>query len=494
MLKRAMWFGGAVALFSGRLLAQEEPATEAASEEPPAEEASASAAVSFSTDSGTDADADASASDSDNSSYMKRYAPTDGRVEIGAFTGFLFVSSGHNLRNDSPHRAYEIPTRYMVGGRLGWYPSKFIGLEAEYMHARGAVRNAADTSDERVDFNSPRAQLVAQIGLWSITPFLVLGGGVLQSNSRPLGPDTDGLLHFGVGLKAALGESVALRLDLRENMTDRVNEDYGDIAWHEEAQLGLAFNLDRPAPVAAPVKRAEPDGDRDTVPDGRDECPNMPALTANGCPPDTDGDGVFDPDDHCPREKGIAPDGCPDRDSDKDGIPLPCDLCPEEKGVQPDGCPVRDTDGDGILDDKDKCPKEPETANGFEDADGCPDEVPKEVAAFTGVIQGIEFDRAKATIRNTSVRTLSKAVDVLKKHPSVRVEISGHTSSEGDAEFNQKLSEERAAAVKAWLVDHGIESDRIETRGAGPSEPIADNKTAAGRAKNRRIEFKLLKK
>jgi OOP family OmpA-OmpF porin len=153
---------------------------------------------------------------------------------------------------------------------------------------------------------------------------------------------------------------------------------------------------------------------------------------------------------------------------------------------------VRDTDGDGIFDDKDKCPKEPETKNGFEDEDGCPDKMPDKVKKFSGVVQGIYFDQGKATIRRQSTPTLDGAVNVLKEYPSISLEISGHTSSEGDPGFNQKLSQDRADAVKQWLVDRGIAPERIKTRGAGADEPIANNKTAAGRVKNRRIEFKVL--
>jgi OOP family OmpA-OmpF porin len=237
-----------------------------------------------------------------------------------------------------------------------------------------------------------------------------------------------------------------------------------------------------------------PDRDRDGVIDAADKCPDDAGLSADGCPPDTDTDGVLDRDDYCPREAGPAPKGCPiiDPDPDKDGVPLPCDVCPEEKGVKPDGCPIRDTDGDGVFDDKDKCVKEPETKNGFEDDDGCPDTIPEKVKKFTGVVEGIYFDQGKATIRKQSTRVLDAAVKVLQEFPSVSMEISGHTSSEGDQAFNDKLSQERADSVKQWLVDKGVSADRIKTRGAGPSEPIADNKTAAGRAKNRRIEFKII--
>ncbi len=484
MIRKSIRFVSVLVLVSSSVAAQEEAA----------EDASASGSVSFSSDDATSAEVEG---DGGEKPYMQRYAPTNGRVEFGAFTGVFFPSARHNLRNNAEHRPYESPTRYMIGSRLGWYPSKYLGIEAEFMHASGRVRNPGSDSELRVDFNAYRGQLVFQLP-WSFTPFLLAGAGALQANSRPLGPDTDGAVHFGAGFKIALGQPVALRLEFRENLTDRFNDENEDeitvtelVAWHEEAQLGLAFNLDRPPP-AAPPPAPPPDSDGDTVPDMKDECPDVAALTANGCPLDSDGDGVADPDDYCPREKGSKPKGCPDLDPDQDDVLLPCDLCPEEKGIQPDGCPVRDSDGDGILDDKDKCVKEPETKNGFEDGDGCPDEIPKEVKAFTGVIQGIEFDRAKATIRKTSVKTLSKAVDVLKKYPTVRVEISGHTSSEGDAAFNDKLSQERAAAVKDWMVDHGVEPDRIQTRGAGSSEPLADNKSAAGREKNRRIEFKLL--
>jgi OOP family OmpA-OmpF porin len=203
---------------------------------------------------------------------------------------------------------------------------------------------------------------------------------------------------------------------------------------------------------------------------------------------------VLDRDDYCPKEAGPAPKGCKivDPDPDQDGVPLPCDACPDEVGVKPDGCPIRDKDGDGIFDDKDKCINEPETKNGFEDADGCPDTLPERVKKFSGVVQGIFFDQGKATIRKQSATTLDSAVKVLQEFPSIKLEISGHTSSEGDGAFNQKLSQDRADAVKQWLVDKGVTTDRIKTRGVGPDEPIADNKTPAGRAKNRRIEFKVL--
>ena len=136
--------------------------------------------------------------------------------------------------------------------------------------------------------------------------------------------------------------------------------------------------------------------------------------------------------------------------------------------------------------------KDAETRNNFEDQDGCPDELPVEVKKFTGVIRGIQFASGNAKIRKSSFPLLDDAVSVLKQYSTLRIRISGHTDSRGKLAKNQKLSEDRANAVKDYLVSRGVESSRVETRGVGPDEPIADNKTAAGRTQNRRIEFELL--
>jgi OOP family OmpA-OmpF porin len=172
---------------------------------------------------------------------------------------------------------------------------------------------------------------------------------------------------------------------------------------------------------------------------------------------------VIDELDRCPREAGPI-EGCPDPDADRDGVPVPADRCPDK----------------------------PETKNGFDDADGCPDEVPEKIKKFTGVIQGIEFDRGKETIRAISASTLDGAASILEEYPNLRVLISGHTDTDGSREFNLDLSRRRAESVKAYFVGKGIDATRIETLGAGPDQPIADNKTAAGKQKNRRIEFKLI--
>ena len=208
---------------------------------------------------------------------------------------------------------------------------------------------------------------------------------------------------------------------------------------------------------------------------------------------DSDSDGVFDDKDACPTEPGKAPCGCPFHDADGDKVIDELDKCPDVSGPI-EGCPDSDADHDGIVGADDKCPTQPETKNGYEDSDGCPDEVPEKVKKFTGVIKGIEFDLGKETIRPGSFGVLDGAAFVLNEYPSLRVMISGYTDDVGSRDKNLELSLKRANSVKAYFVDKKIDAGRIETRGAGPDEPIADNKTAAGRQKNRRIEFKLLEK
>ncbi|MEM7675642.1 MAG: OmpA family protein, partial [Myxococcota bacterium] len=149
------------------------------------------------------------------------------------------------------------------------------------------------------------------------------------------------------------------------------------------------------------------------------------------------------------------------------------------------------TDGDGVIDDKDKCINEPETENGYQDSDGCPDEIPEIVKKFTGSIKGINFQSGRSTINPTSFPVLDKAVVVLKDYPDLKLEIGGHTDSSGSARGNQRLSQRRADAVRAYLIGQGIDASRLTAVGYGEAKPIATNRTRAGRAENRRIEFVL---
>jgi len=205
---------------------------------------------------------------------------------------------------------------------------------------------------------------------------------------------------------------------------------------------------------------------------------------------DRDHDGVPDEIDKCPDEPGDGPDGCPDLDWDKDGIPNVDDRCPREPGTRElDGCP--DRDGDGIPDPEDKCPDEPGPAEN----DGCPVVGPLVQLESDRVrLKGsVHFDTDKAIIKPDSFGILDEVVGVLAGHPELtHVRVEGHTDNRGTASYNLDLSRRRAASVVEYLVQHGIARKRLVSAGYGFERPIADNATALGRAKNRRVEFRLV--
>ena len=235
----------------------------------------------------------------------------------------------------------------------------------------------------------------------------------------------------------------------------------------------------KPVPVIPAVVPKDSDGDG--IIDNNDKCPNVPGVAKyDGCPvPDSDKDGINDDEDRCPTVPGVARyQGCPVPDTDKDGINDEEDKCPNQAGVaRYQGCPIPDTDGDGVNDEEDKCP----TEMGLPENLGCP--------ALDA--RRIQFVLASAKLTKTAMAELDKGAKVLEKYPTVKISIEGHTDNTGSAAGNQKLSEQRAAAVKAYLVKKGISADRMVAVGFGQTQPIADNKTAAGRATNRRVDFKM---
>jgi OOP family OmpA-OmpF porin len=228
------------------------------------------------------------------------------------------------------------------------------------------------------------------------------------------------------------------------------------------------------------------------VPDTVDKCPGVAGPAPNrGCPDiDTDRDGIVNRLDKCrraPEDKdGFEDeDGCPDPDNDKDGIPDTLDKCPNVAGpVENNGCPDVDSDNDGIVDRLDKCPNNP----GVAETGGCPQtkEIPKEGL----VLKGVNFQTGKAVILPTSFIVLDSVVRSLRDWSEVRVEIQGHTDSRGSQTTNQLLSQQRAEAVMQYFVTSGISASRLTATGYGPDMPVADNRTAVGRAMNRRVELK----
>ena len=242
------------------------------------------------------------------------------------------------------------------------------------------------------------------------------------------------------------------------------------------------------------------DTDGDGMPDYLDECPDTPAaaygkVDEKGCPIDSDGDGVPDYKDECletPAEAygTIDEKGCP-KDSDGDGVPDYKDECPDTPiaaigFVDEKGCEI-DTDGDGVPDYKDACPQVP----GLKANKGCP-EVKHEVRQLLQkAMQGIEFETGKSAIKRKSFPLLNQIAQVFVENGNYIIEVQGHTDNVGKADLNKKLSDQRAKAVMKYLISQGVPEDRLSAVGYGPDVPIADNKTKAGRAKNRRVEFKI---
>lgn len=265
---------------------------------------------------------------------------------------------------------------------------------------------------------------------------------------------------------------------------------------------GISDKKDKCKDLAGVLKfNGCPDTDGDGIADENDRCPDVAGVKAlKGCP-DTDGDGITDTADRCPEKSGIEQfEGCPDTDSD--GIADSEDECPEEAGLpQLQGCP--DGDGDGVADAKDKCP----TVAGLIQNDGCPEEVkdttpapqpkPKPQQNEEKVLQeaydNLQFETGSAVIKEESYEALNNLAYLLSVKQNYLVSIEGHTDNVGDPAANLSLSKQRAKAVRKYLVDKGIDGKRLFTDGYGDSKPIASNATAAGRKKNRRVEFLIIR-
>jgi outer membrane protein OmpA-like peptidoglycan-associated protein len=218
---------------------------------------------------------------------------------------------------------------------------------------------------------------------------------------------------------------------------------------------------------------------------------------------DSDGDGYPDSIDKCPTEKedGKPPnptDGCPAAsDRDGDGIPDSVDQCPDKAedkdGIQDDdGCPEYDVDNDGVPDTEDKCPTQPGPRSSVAEKNGCPSLTKVTENGDVELLQPIEFETGRAVIKPGSFPILDEVVTLMKSRGSIKMGVYGHTDSRGIAAMNMKLSGDRAASVMGYLISHGVAQSRLQSQGFGQTKPIADNNTDAGRAKNRRVEFKIL--
>ena len=260
----------------------------------------------------------------------------------------------------------------------------------------------------------------------------------------------------------------------------------------DEDQDGITDENDRcpmtPAGITVDATGCPLDNDNDGVPDYLDRCPGTAEganVNSDGCVEDGDGDGVTDDMDKCPgTPAGTEVDnrGCA-MDADGDGVPDSMDQCPGTpagREVDSAGCGF-DDDGDGVGNLTDRCPKTPRGAE--VDTSGCLVKLNLPSGSFA-------FDSFTLTISTKS--TLDSVASTLKENEQVSILIEGHTDSHGESAYNQKLSEQRARAVRDYLIKQGIPSTRLQTRGYGETAPIASNADAGGQAKNRRVELKVI--
>jgi len=376
-------------------------------------------------------------------------------VEIGGTAGIHVFSKKNELGVNDSSTADSLRNSSLFGIRLGVFFGNYIGIEAE-----GAViPSEARKQVFDVWTVTYRAHLVFQLRAEEpnrFIPFVLAGGGAFtivdnsgSKNDADIAKDTDLAFYAGLGAKLRVDNGWGLRLDARllfppSSRDNGVTTDF-------EALLSIYKEFGRPKKAEA--KAVDNDPDKDGIVGDADKCPNEP--------------------------------------EDKDGF------------QDEDGCPDPDNDGDGIPDAVDKCPNEPEDKDGFQDEDGCPDEIPAKLKQFTGAIQGINFKLGDAALQTNSNTTLDKAVAVLKEFGDLKLEIQGHTDDQplkagGKFADNTALSQARAESVKAYFVAKGISADRVVAKGYGETVPVEDPKGLTGgklnaaRAKNRRVEFKLL--
>lgn len=383
--------------------------------------------------------------------WIQRWAPEKHMVELGGFAAARWWSPRLSLLVPEPE-ALEF-TSLAFGVRMAYLPSRHFGIEVDGEYSPTRSRTAWRPA------NVWRAggHLIAQLGLRSVVPYVLVGGGVLGlDSSAPItGSTWSPTVHFGGGLKLFLSRHIALRFEGRDTLN--IDRERG-LSHSPTINAGLSLTLGR--------RRAKPPSPQPTH-----------AIPQTQTPlPDYDSDEIADLYDACPKQRGVAPLGCPTTTPPIIASP-----------TQPP--PIADDDR---LRNRDECPSEAETLNHYLDDDGCPDTLPDELLALTGVVDGVQFEVSRKQLDRTAQQKLAHIASILARYPSVRIEISGHTDSTGDDELNQRLSLARAEVVKAALIDGGVQADRLETRGAGAFEPIDSNRTSRGRHRNRRIEFRTI--
>jgi outer membrane protein OmpA-like peptidoglycan-associated protein len=320
-----------------------------------------------------------------------------------------------------------------------------------------------------------------------------LGKGIAESQRKPSGNFND--ISYGaiaqLGISYALAYNVTFQLNgyiMYQSFTNTGKEGYRptERVIQENGNYYVNYNA-----MTSGMRKADytsygvsagfriffgekRDVDGDKVPDAIDKCKlEYGEARFNGCP-DTDGDGIVDDQDACKFEKGPEyTNGCPDRD--EDGVADKVDRCPDEYGELRNGCPVSIATRDAPIDT---------TLIGENGAVMAPHIVLETDAIY--------FDLGKSNIKDSAAAILDYAAKILETNPKVVIHITGYTDDIGTYQNNILLSYERSRAARTHLISRGVNDKRIIISGYGTENPLRPNTTPENRAKNRRIEFKLL--
>jgi outer membrane protein OmpA-like peptidoglycan-associated protein len=346
-------------------------------------------------------------------------------------------------------------------------------------------RNQYTTNINQVGFElEPTVNAYAFNDQSKFNAFITAGAGIgLYSNKF------GAYIPTGLGLTANISNTTYFILQSQYRFTLSKDVMKNNLFY----SIGIAQNITKEKPkVVIPPPPPPPvivDRDNDGVLDTEDKCPDVAGSAKyQGCPiPDTDGDGLNDELDKCPAVAGTAKyQGCPIPDTDGDGINDEKDKCATIKGLaRYQGCPIPDSDKDGVNDEDDKCPN----VAGPESNQGCPEIEKAVIEKVNFAAKNIEYATGSVKLLPSSNKSLNEIAALMSADQSLKLEISGHSDNTGSIEKNKELSAQRATSVKEYIVSKGIDRTRINAIGYGSEKPIADNNTAAGRAKNRRTEM-----
>ncbi len=475
-------------------------------------------------------------------------AELKGKTSLGVrFPVFIPVFNGSQFTTTTGNREpFMMGWNFGIEAKHGFSDQVMLGITANYLTTKDDTASIDNAGEDFTNSDNASAKLTGlAFGLegewyyepdWRVQPYLLGGLGVdfwkvenLAGGSSHKATDLN--FKIGTGLMFPISSNLAIDAQLKLT-TDIANlsQDfpagfYGPTDWKKYENRPFKGYLE-PTIGLTYLFGGELDSDHDGVPDSRDKCPNTPRgvkVDKDGCPLDSDGDGVPDYLDKCPNTpKGVAVDsvGCP-LDSDGDGVPDYLDKCPNTpKGMKVDsvGCPP-DADGDGVPDYLDKCPNTPKGV--AVDSVGCPldsdgDGVPDYLDKCPNTPKGVKVDSVgcplvkkiteKITL-NIKYATSSYEPDALSKrqldsiaeriiaYPDTKIEIRGYTDDRSTAQKNQILSENRANGVLDYLKSKGVPANQMVAKGFGedPRYFVGDNKTEAGRAKNRRVEIESVK-